>query len=118
MEAGRPVKLQGLHHSLAQLSQMSATKVFNSAKGNDVWAFVLLDYVPDTLSPTISPPSSPPLEIQHLLTTYADVFAEPHTLPPQRTYDHTIPLIPGAITINSRPYHYSPQHKTKIERQI
>ena len=97
---------------------MSTTKVYNSTKGNDVWAFVLLDYVPDPL-PTTSPISpDPPPQIQHLLTTYADVFAEPKTLPPQRTYDHTIPLILGAIPINSRPYHYSPHHKTEIERQV
>jgi hypothetical protein len=38
--------------------------------------------------------------------------------PPARSYDHAIPLTPDAMPINSRPYHYTPQHKTKIERQV
>lgn len=117
-EAGKPVKLQGLQAPALQLSQMSAKKVYNPTRGNDVWAFVLLDYVPDTLSTTSQIASDPPPQIQNLLTTYADVFAKPKNLPPQRTYDHTIPLIPRAIPINSRPYHYSPHHKNEIERQV
>jgi hypothetical protein len=56
--------------------------------------------------------------IQLLLHKYVDVFADPKTLPPQRSYDHTIPLIPDALPINSRPYHYSPQHKIEIENQV
>jgi hypothetical protein len=39
-------------------------------------------------------------------------------LPPPRCYDHAILLIPRAIPINARPYHYSPQHKTEIEAQV
>ena len=33
-------------------------------------------------------------------------------------YDHAIPLQPDAVPINSRPYKYSPQHKSEIERQV
>jgi len=87
-EASKTVKFQGLQDPPLQMSAMSATKVYNSTKGNDVWAFVLLDYVPDTLSTTSPISPDPPPQIQPLLTTYADVFAEPKTLPPQRTYDH------------------------------
>ena len=32
--------------------------------------------------------------------------------------DHAIPLLPDVVPINSRPYHYSPQHKTEIEKQV
>jgi hypothetical protein len=39
-------------------------------------------------------------------------------LPPIRTYDHSITLIPGAVPVNSRPYRYSPLHKDEIERQV
>lgn len=118
LEAGRQVKLQGLQDTPIQLSSISATKVYNSAKGNDVWAFVLVDYVPDNpTQPTkrvqqVYPP------VQHLLAVYKDVFTDPQTLPPQRAYDHAIPLLPEAIPINSKPYHYSPQHKSEIERQV
>jgi hypothetical protein len=33
-------------------------------------------------------------------------------------YDHHIPLIHGAVPVNSRPYKYSPLHKDKIEKQV
>jgi len=57
-------------------------------------------------------------DVQLLLHQYVDVFKDPQTLPPPRSYDHSIPLMPDAVTINSRPYHYSPQHKTEIENQV
>ena len=62
--------------------------------------------------------TDPPKEIQDLLLQYADVFAAPQELPPTRVYDHTIPLLPNAVPVNSRPYRYSPQHKDEIERQV
>jgi hypothetical protein len=46
------------------------------------------------------------------------VFAMPTGLPPVRMYDHHILLLPGSIPVNSRPYRYSPFHKTEIERQV
>jgi hypothetical protein len=57
-------------------------------------------------------------EISELLHTFKDVFNDPQTLPPARAYDHAIPLLPNAIPVNSRPYHYSPEHKTEIEHQV
>jgi len=57
-------------------------------------------------------------DVQLLLHQYVDVFKDPQTLPPPRSYDHAIPLIPDVVPINSRPYHYSPQHNTKIENQV
>ena len=114
----KSVKLQGLLEPPLQLHSISATKVHNSAKGNDVWAYVLVDQLNEPLNSSLPPPSTPPPQIQDLLTTYADLFQDPKTLPPQRVYDHTIPLVPGAIPINSKPYHYSPNHKTEIKRQV
>jgi hypothetical protein len=101
-----------------QLSTISATKVYNSTKGNDVWAFVLVDYVLDNLHLQPSEAPDSPTKIADILTLYKDVFSDPKTLPPQRAYDHAIPLIPGSIPINSKPYHYSSHHKTEIERQV
>jgi len=100
------------------LHSISATKVYNSAKGNDVWAYVLVDQLHDSINTSLQHPSTPRQPIQDLLVAYADVFQDPKVLPPQRVYDHTIPLVPGAIPINSKHYHYSPNHKTEIERQV
>lgn len=59
-----------------------------------------------------------PDDIQQVLHTFSDVFATPTDLPPERQYDHAIPLKPDAMPFNSRPYRYSPAHKDEIERQI
>jgi hypothetical protein len=42
----------------------------------------------------------------------------PKQLPSSREYDHHIPLIPGGVPVNSKPYRYSPFHKDEIERQV
>lgn len=41
--------------------------------------------------------------IGDLLKHYDHLFQEPTDLPPQRTYDHKIPLIAGAQPVNVRP---------------
>jgi hypothetical protein len=39
-------------------------------------------------------------------------------LPPSRTYDHSIAILPNALPVNCRPYRYSPEQKDEIERQV
>jgi hypothetical protein len=107
-ENGRQVTLKGLQQQPLELHSISAQKVFNSMKGNDVWAFVLMDYIPQ-VNLTATPQSNQPQEVIDLLQSYQDVFIDPKQLPPQRSYDHAIPLLPGSIPINARHYHYSPQ---------
>jgi hypothetical protein len=53
-----------------------------------------------------------------VLDEYKDVFRNPQGLPPQREYNHSIPVLPNAIPVNSRPYRYSPLHKYEIERWV
>jgi hypothetical protein len=59
-----------------------------------------------------------PTSVQQLLHQYKVLFQEPQTLPPHKTFDHSIPLIPGTKPINVKPYRYAPHQKTEIERQI
>jgi hypothetical protein len=61
-EKGRTIKLQGLLQQPMELTSISTTKVYNSTKGDDVWAFVLLDYIPDSIpTPTVThPPQTRP----------------------------------------------------------
>jgi len=109
---GHPIKLQGTMPAPMTLSAISAESYVKWQQGNDVWASAVIQMG--------DPPSSstPAPEIATLLEEFADVFAKPDKLPPQRTYDHSIPLFPGSIPVNSRPYRYSPLHKDEIERQI
>lgn len=41
-----------------------------------------------------------------LLEEFADIFEEPHSLPPQRRYDHHIHLLLGTAPVAVRPYRY------------
>lgn len=73
---------------------------------------------------TVDPPlllrkDSPiPPEIAQLIETYSAVFKPPEGLPPSRTRDHSIPLLPGAQPFSLRSYRYNPAQKSKIEAQI
>lgn len=48
-------------------------------------------------------PVSLSIEIDALLQEFEDVFAKPSTLPPRQICDHSIPLLPNAVPMNSRP---------------
>jgi hypothetical protein len=49
-----------------------------------------------------------PHAVQQLITVNEQLFQEPKGLPPPRTFDHQIPLIPGVKPVNVKPYRYSP----------
>lgn len=56
-----------------------------------------------------------PSDIQTILDQFPAVCAPPNELPPERPYDHCIPLIQGARPVNIRPYRYPPALKDEIE---
>ncbi|XP_071728214.1 uncharacterized protein [Rutidosis leptorrhynchoides] len=62
--------------------------------------------------------SQVPAEITTLLNEFADVFAVPKQLPPQRLKDHKIPLKEGTQPINIRPYRHPPNQKDAIEAMV
>jgi hypothetical protein len=59
-----------------------------------------------------------PESIQQVIQKYTKLFEEPSSLPPQRKFDHQIPLIPGTTLGNCRPYRYAPHQKSEIEKQV
>lgn len=72
---------------------------------------------------TIKPPKSDaapvPAQIQGLLTSYADVFAElPAGLPPDRGVGHTIPLQEGAKPPFRNLYRLSPLEQAEVKKQV
>jgi hypothetical protein len=77
-----------------------------------------LDYVPPPPIVTEEQTASTPQAVTDLLKSYQDVFQDPKQLPPQMSYDHAISLLPMSISVNYKPYHYSPQHKSEIEKQV
>ncbi|GJQ93386.1 putative polyprotein [Tanacetum coccineum] len=57
-------------------------------------------------------------DFAQLLQEYADVFEVPIKLPPQRSFDHKIPLKEDNVTINIRPYRYPLGQKDTIEAMV
>lgn len=56
--------------------------------------------------------------ISDLLVQYKKVFDMPQTLPPTRSVDHEIPLVPDAKPFKLKPYRYPHSQKTEIESQV
>jgi hypothetical protein len=59
-----------------------------------------------------------PVEIEALVQQFDTLFQELKSLPSQRDFDHSIPLIEGVKPVNVKPYRYNPAQKDEIERQI
>lgn len=117
---------QPLHMSLHQLQRMQST--------NAIAAYFTLTPIEDTGPSTMShqqdtytsPPTDiqlalPPSissDIQHLLHQYKHIFTIPTELPPSRTCNHRIQLVPNTSPVKVRPYRYPHNHKSEIERMV
>jgi hypothetical protein len=66
---------------------------------------------------TVSTTTATNTLLTELLGDFDDVFGEPRGLPPPRSRDHSITLLPGAPPVAVRPYRYPNLHKNELERQ-
>ncbi|GKD02877.1 hypothetical protein Tco_1177851 [Tanacetum coccineum] len=57
-------------------------------------------------------------EVDKVLANFEKVFEVPTELPPQRSNDHQIPLMPNTPPINVRPYRHPPNQKDAIELMV
>lgn len=55
-------------------------------------------------------------ELQELLGQFAQIFTLPTKLPPTRSHNHQIPILPGSKPTNIRPHHYGHLQNTEIEK--
>ena len=55
-----------------------------------------------------------PEDLKSLLVEFEDVFALPKELPPQRIFDHKIPLQSSNVNINVRPYRHPPAQRIQL----
>jgi hypothetical protein len=104
---GTTVRLQGiLPPNNSIVSKISGEQLHKLAKGNDMWALVMVmaRLIDSSKQEQYFPP-----EVQHLILDNGDLFQTPTNLPPSRVFDHAIPLISGSVPVNSRPYRYTPQ---------
>lgn len=96
-------------------TQSTFTKLCHLVHTNFIASFHLLTFQQLPNSQT-NPPITPTLiknanpssntEIETLLSNYPTVFNIPHDLPPSRTHDHHIPLLPNTTPVNVKPYRY------------
>jgi len=75
-------------------------------------------YLLQLRSETMTMPEESKLALAPLLLEFSDLFAKPSGLPPQRSHDHRIPLLPGNAPTNVRPYRYPHFQKIEIERIV
>lgn len=109
------ITIQGVQNKAPKCKRVTVSKLKGLLKRDKVEQMLLVQTpdadmlvaVADDEAATIPVESSP--EIQAILQEYAHLFKEPTDLPPARSQDHTIPLIPGAQPFKIRPYRYSPQ---------
>lgn len=59
-----------------------------------------------------------PADIVVILEQFVVVFSIPQGLPPKREVSHSIPLVAGARTVQTRPYRFASELKNEIEKQI
>ncbi|GKB64232.1 retrotransposon-related protein [Tanacetum coccineum] len=56
--------------------------------------------------------------LQKVSDAYTEVFEVPNKLPPARSHDHRVPLMPGSQQVNIRPYRHPPTQKDAIKAMI
>lgn len=121
---GRRIQLKGIREDKVPASPISQRKLKGLFRRKAVSDCVIIQ--PELASDSvhhdhvfsIAEKEEIPQVVQQLISKYDSLFQEPTQLPPERSCDHSIPLLPGAQPVNVRPYRYSPQQKTEIEQQI
>ena len=104
-------ELQGVSSNDMELVSAKAMEktLYQSAKG---WVLYICQQK-ETQSETETN-----LQLQPLCKEYEKVFGEVMGLPPKRSHDHQILLMPGTDPINLRPYRHPWEQKNVIERMV
>ncbi|GJY92684.1 ty3-gypsy retrotransposon protein [Tanacetum coccineum] len=103
------MKQISLHHMQALLEADEVYGVY------EVYSFSMVTEGITTsseMTESISP------EIEQLLVRFSSLFQVPTTLPPHRTIDHRIHLLPNTKLVNVRPYSYPHYQNGEMEKLI
>lgn len=94
---------------------IGAQKLCKLLKNKAVLELIVLKSQPPSSSPANQ---QIPEEIQALIAQYKDIFQEPQNLPPERTVDHTIPLINPNKPVSQRAYRLPHHQKDAMESLV
>ncbi|GKA83144.1 reverse transcriptase [Tanacetum coccineum] len=103
---------------LATLEWMQGKNVQTRSKNKEAELYSLMLGVYPVNYQRMEENKDVPEDIITVLEEFQDVFAVPTELPPQRTHDHKIPLVPNTPPINIRPYRHPPSQKDAIEVMV
>lgn len=123
---GRRIELQGLEDDVSHCAEISQSKLQGLFRQQAISYCIQLQQIQeDTPDEDPSPItdqdydfSALPPQTAALIKEFSHLFEEPTSLPPKRSDDHQIPLVPGAQPVQIRPYRYSPAQKDEIEQQL
>lgn len=120
---GKRIVLQGLSDQPASCKAIGVHELKGLLRRKVVTHMVQLLQVPhdsplNVATTAAFPEEDRPPSVRAVLQQFAAVFSDTTSLPPPRTWDHTIPLIPGAQPVNTRVYRFPPDQKSEIERQL
>ncbi|XP_040244116.3 uncharacterized protein [Aegilops tauschii subsp. strangulata] len=108
------VKLQGHDSELSTCLLINAVQLQSLCKNKAVSHIVHLCPISEDQTEGQHIPEC----LQPILDDFVDVFGEPEGLPPKRSCDHKIQLLPGAQPFSIKAYRHKPEQKDEIERQV
>lgn len=109
----KTISLVGIQPAFDQCKMVDSRQVKRWVQSNVVLTMVQLSTISHSQED-----QDIPAGIQKIIQQYAELFDEPQGLPPHRTFDHSIPLMPGSRPVNLRPYRFNPAQKDEIEKQV
>jgi hypothetical protein len=112
---GTQITLHGIKDTSCAAPEITVNQLLGMEKSQSIWGMVqLFNIAPDS----VQQPAAIPFQIQQLVDSFQDLFAEPTGVPPIRALTHSIPLLPGAQPFRLKPYRYTPFQKDEIEKQV
>lgn len=112
-KGGKRIKLQ-VQEEVARVEMCQAIEMEKKIKrGSEMILAHVMLVQGGSKEATLTPP-----EIQEVLNQYEEVFLESSSLPPERSCDHQIALMPNSKPVNLRPYRYSFFKKVELEKII
>jgi hypothetical protein len=110
-QGGHQYKFQGITAGSPKI--ISSHHMEKLLKKGDSGVIAQLHAIQATETPPV------PQDLQALLSKHQTVFSTPQGLPPSRgVHDHSIPLVPGSLPPNIRPYHHPFAQKNEIEKMV
>ncbi|KAF8405189.1 hypothetical protein HHK36_010089 [Tetracentron sinense] len=110
-DSNSDITLQGETSPMAAITE--ASTVLKSLREGAPCAFLHMLFATETTEK-----QALPSDLLNVLHHFDDVFGTPSELPPRRSHDHQIPLLPGSQPTNVRPYRYLHFQKSEIEKVV